>query len=70
MIWRVATGVLAVLALALAVLRIYILTVHGRPQDTGDLELAFSILFPLSVALLFGYFALIGKIPGKGNKDT
>ena len=69
LIWRVATGALAALAFALTVLRVYLLTVYGRPQDTGDLALAFGILFPFSVALLFGYFAVIGKIPGQGNKD-
>jgi hypothetical protein len=70
LIWRVATGMLAVLAFALAMLRIYLLNVYGRLEDTGDLGLAFSVLFPLSVALLFGYFALVGKIPGKENKDS
>ncbi|MDH3672291.1 MAG: hypothetical protein OES46_14215 [Gammaproteobacteria bacterium] len=70
LIWRVATGMLAVLAFALAVLRIYVLMVQGPPPDSGDLGLAFSVLFPLSVALLFGYFAFVGKIPGKENKDS
>ncbi|MFQ5937407.1 MAG: hypothetical protein ACE5LB_13470 [Acidiferrobacterales bacterium] len=68
LIWRIAAGALAVLALALTALRLYTFTVHGPPEDTGDLALFLGIVFPLSLGLLFGYFAIIGKIPGKDDK--
>ena len=70
LIWRVAAGVLALLAIALAGLRIVVLAVQGPPPDTDELSLAFSILFPLSLGLLFGYFAIAGRIPGQGGNKS
>ncbi len=70
LIWRVAAGVLSLLALALSALRIYVLAVQGPPAGTGELSLAFSILFPLSLGLLFGYFAIAGRIPGQGANKS
>jgi hypothetical protein len=55
-------------AFALTAVRIYVLAVHGRPEDAGDLGLFAGIVFPFTVGLLFGYFAVIGKIPGKDDK--
>lgn len=68
LIWRIGAGVLAVAALALAVVRLYAFIAQGPHEGTGDLGLLLSILFPLTLGLLFGYFAVIGRIPRKGDE--
>jgi hypothetical protein len=68
LLWRIGAGVLGMFALALTAMRIYVVKVHGVSEGTGDLGAFLGIVFPLSVGLLFGYFAIIGKIPGKDDK--
>lgn len=64
-LWRVAAGILAVLSLGLTAIRIYYLSKLGPPEGSSDLVLMLGLIFPLSLGLIFGYLAIVGKIPDR-----
>ncbi len=67
-LWRVAAGILAVLALGLTAIRVYYLSRLGPPEGSNDLVLMLGLIFPLSLGLIFGYLAIVGKIPDRKQK--
>ena len=65
-ILRIVSGVLAVFSLAIVVARFYEIDKIGGEAET--VMNVMRIIFPLSVALLFGYIAWKGVFPFNDNK--
>ena len=60
---RLAAGVLAVATLILVLLRTYVLIQQDLLAQENSLVHLLRLLFPLSLALFFGYIAWKGMIP-------
>ena len=58
---RATSGILAILSLLLVGIRIYSISNTGMASMTINQLLG--LVFPLSVTLLFGYVAIIGRMP-------
>ncbi len=67
-IWRLASGLLALVSLGIAALRLYGLAVAGPAPDASYVTSLFGVLFPLVLGLLFGFVAITGKMPGASGK--
>ena len=68
-IWRIFSGILAALSLAVVAIRLYVAARSGLPEGTDEILFAMKLLFPLSVGLIFGYAAFTGQIPGMKRAD-
>jgi len=67
-ILRATSGVLAILSLLLVGIRIYSISNAGMASMTINQLLG--LIFPLSVTLLFGYVAIIGRMPFTHDQKT
>lgn len=67
-ILRVTSGILAVLSLLLVVLRMYALSASDM-LGSATITHTMGLLFPLSLALLFGYMAIKGRMPGMDEPE-
>ena len=65
---RATSGILAVLSLLLVGIRIYSISNTGMASMTINQLLG--LVFPLSVTLLFGYVAIIGRMPFTQEQKT
>ncbi len=63
---RITSGVFALLSLLLVVVRILVIL---EPQAMTVKELL-GVIFPLSIALLFGYIAINGRMPFSDKQNT
>jgi hypothetical protein len=59
---RIGAGALAVIALGVVALRIYAISKTGMWQPDPFLQVL-RLIFPLSVAAIFGYVAWKGSVP-------
>ncbi len=60
-LWRIAAGVLAVVAVAVGLLRLYLLAVGGVPEGGSWVTSVLRLVFPLGIGLAFGYVALSSR---------
>jgi hypothetical protein len=65
---RATSGILAILSLLLVGIRIYSISNAGMASVTINQLLG--LIFPLSVTLLFGYVAIIGRMPFTEEQKT
>jgi hypothetical protein len=69
---RIMAGVLALLSLAVVAIRLYAYSGAGGEGGLGDLMLSLRLLFPLTLGLFLGYWAIKGKMPftddGEGQR--
>ena len=65
---RATSGILAILSLLLVGIRIYSISNTGMASMTINQLLG--LIFPLSVTLLFGYVAIIGRMPFTQEQKT
>jgi hypothetical protein len=65
---RGVAGALAVAALGVTLIRLYAISKTGVWQPDPFFHFM-RLIFPLSVALIFGYVAWKGKLPFMENKD-
>ncbi len=63
LVLRLVAGALALAAFGLTGLRLYNLSVQGIPMGSDSVMPAMSLLFPLSLGLIFGYLAWKGRFP-------
>jgi len=68
-VWRVLSGILATLSIAVAATRLEVAARSGLPEGTDEVLFAMKLLFPLLVGLIFGYAAFTGQIPGMNRAD-
>ena len=66
---RAVAGILTLVTAGLVGLRLYVMARTGIPTGPDSALHALRLLFPLSLALLFGYMALKGKFPFTDKKD-
>ncbi|GMR07034.1 MAG: hypothetical protein BMS9Abin26_0036 [Gammaproteobacteria bacterium] len=62
MILRITSGILASLALLLVGLRLYAISAGDKLNSATTMDIL-SLIFPLSIALMFGYMAYKGDMP-------
>jgi hypothetical protein len=69
---RIMAGVLALLSFAVVGIRLYGYSVAGGEGGPGDLMVSLRLLFPLTLGLFLGYWAIKGKMPftddGEGQR--
>ncbi len=65
---RAISGILAILSLLLVGVRIY--SVSNMSMDSVTIHQLLGLIFPLSITLLFGYMAIIGRMPFMGEQKT
>lgn len=64
---RIMAGILAVIALAVVGYRLY--GISALDAAAGDRLYGLRLLFPLSLAMFFGYLAWKGKLPFSNESD-
>ena len=73
LILRIMAGVLALLSFAVVGIRLYGFSVAGGGREQGDLMALLLLLFPLTLGLFLGYWAIQGKMPfmdeGSGQRN-
>lgn len=67
-ILRITSGILAFLSLLLVGLRMYALSTTGI-LGSATIMHVMGLMFPLSLALLFGYMAIKGRMPGMNEPE-
>jgi hypothetical protein len=60
---RILAGVLALLSFAVVAIRLYAYSGAGVGGGPGDLMVSLRLLFPLTLGLFLGYWAIKGKMP-------
>jgi hypothetical protein len=70
---RIMAGVLALLSFAVVGIRLYGFSITGGEGGPGDLMASLRLLFPLTLGLFLGYWAIQGKMPfmdeGRGQRN-
>ena len=66
---RATSGILAILALLLVVIRIYSIS-NAAGMALMTINQLLGLVFPLSVSLLFGYMAIVGRMPFTQKQKT
>jgi hypothetical protein len=65
-------GILALLSFAVVGIRLYGYSVAGGEGGAGDLMVSLRLLFPLTLGLFLGYWAIKGQMPftddGEGRR--
>ena len=69
---RIVAGILALLSFAVVAIRLYAYSGAGGEGAPGDLMMSLRLLFPLTMGLFLGYWAIKGKMPftddGEGQR--
>lgn len=63
LVLRIVAGALALLSFALVGIRLYGYSVMGVEGGPGAFMYSLRLLFPLSLGLFLGYWAIKGKMP-------
>jgi hypothetical protein len=74
LIWllRIMAGILALLSFAVVGIRLYGYSAAGGEGGAGEFMVLLRLLFPLTLGLFLGYWAIKGKMPftddGEGRR--